>query len=73
MARDARWYPDYRGGPLLTEDSSEIDVDLEITKPERVTPPPVLLVLPVWGSLAEVVVGRLWSMSLLGPGFSAFA
>lgn len=64
---------DYRGGPLLTENSSEIDVDLDITKPERVTPTPVLLVLPVRVPLAEAVVGRQCSMSLPGPGFSAFA
>ena len=49
--------PGYRGGPLLTEDSSEIDVDLEITRPERVSPTPVLpAVLPVRGPLAEALV-----------------
>jgi hypothetical protein len=48
---------DYRGGPLLTEDSSEIDVDLNITKSERVTPTLVLIVLPVRVPLAEAVVG----------------
>lgn len=67
--RDGR--PDYWGGPLLTENSSEIDVDLESTKPERVTPTPVLPVLPVWVPLAEALVGRRWSMTLLQAGLSA--
>ena len=57
VARNADGTLDYRGGPLLTEDSSESDVDFEITRPERVSPMPVLPLLPVRGPLAEAIAG----------------